>query len=578
MNYLSSFQRAVLLQKLSSQTFDLLIIGGGITGAGIALDAASRGLKTALIEKQDFAAGTSSRSTKLIHGGLRYLKNFEFGLVMEVAKERKIIFRNAPHLVNREKLLLPLIKNGSFGKFMTSIGLTFYDLLAQVNSSEWHKMLSVEETLIEEPLLKSDILLGSGFYSEYRSDDARLTIEVIKTAAKYGALPVNYFEAKEFLFDENKIAGMECVDIFSGNKFIVKARQIVNASGPWVDVVRRMEEGGEKMDEERQLAGAVGSKWKREEGKGKRENGEGKNKRLHLTKGVHIVIPRERFPLNHSVYFDVKDGRMIFAIPRGKTTYIGTTDTDYTGILENPVVSKKDVDYLLEATNRIFPLVNLEIADIISSWAGLRPLIHEEGKSPSELSRKDEIFISESGLISIAGGKLSGYRKMAEKVVNMLSKKFKNSSSCITVGIIINGGEFESPPEVFSYINLIAEKIKAYGLAKNTAEYLVNMYGKQSDEILKKFFELSAVSTQKDGQDLLALSELWFAVNNESIHKAQDFFVRRTGKLLFEPHSVPKLLPVILEEMKKYFNWSEERVVAEKKEMENLVKQSISFP
>lgn len=542
MNFLSSFNRSLLLEKLSSEKFDLLIIGGGITGAGIALDASSRGLKTALIEKQDFAAGTSSRSTKLIHGGLRYLKNFEFELVKEVGQERAIAYRNAPHLVISEKMLLPLVKGGTFGKLATSAGLFLYDFLAGVKMSEWRRMLPKEETLEKEPLLRKDILLGGGLYAEYRTDDARLTLEVIKTAAKFGALEANYLEAKNFVYENNAISGADCEDALSEKKFTIKAKQVVNAAGPWVDKVR---------GNDHPLQG----------------------KRLHLTKGVHIVVPREKLPLKHSVYFDVNDGRMIFAIPRGKVSYIGTTDTDYSGDIENPAVTREDADYLLQASNRIFPEVNLKIADIISCWAGLRPLIHEEGKSPSELSRKDEIFVSERGLVSIAGGKLTGYRKMAEKVVNIVSKKLNMYSPCKTAGIGINGGEFGTPQEVSDYIGEIFTKISPYGFEKIYAEYLVRTYGRQTDEIVKKFAEMAEASAEAG----MAKAELWFAVNYESVQKLQDFFIRRTGKLFFDPQAVPKLLPVIIAEMKNYFHWKEEQCAAETMEMENLLKQSTIF-
>lgn len=559
MNLLSSFNRSLLLQNLSSQTFDLLIIGGGITGAGIALDAASRGLKVALVEKQDFAAGTSSRSTKLIHGGLRYLKNFELGLVMEVAQERKIIFRNAPHLVSQEKLLLPLIRNGSFGKFITSIGLTIYDVLACVNSNDWHKILSRKETINEEPLLQNEILIGSGFYSEYRTDDARLTIEVIKTAVKYGANTANYVEAKRFLYSGKKISGAECEDIFSGSKFNINAGNVVNAAGPWVDAIRDKE-----TEDGRQKSGS---------GTQKPED----KKRLHLTKGVHIVISKEKFPLRHSVYFDVEDGRMIFAIPRGKTTYVGTTDTNYNGNLENPLISKQDVGYLINAANKMFPSIKLSTSDVISSWAGLRPLIHEEGKSPSELSRKDEIFVSASGLISIAGGKLTGYRKMAKKTVDLVCKRLKLHAPCMTRAIIITGGEFEKPSDVKKYIEQLSEIIKEKGVETHIAEYLVRNYGKQSDEILKKWKEFEKDNPGQNSFIQLVKAELWFSVNYESVYKPEDFLLRRTGRILFEPASILESLPFILDELKNYFQWDEARFEKEKNEILKSLRQTVTF-
>lgn len=547
MSSLSVNHRVSLLKKLSSEEYDLLVIGGGITGAGIALDAASRGIKTALVEKQDFAAGTSSRSTKLIHGGLRYLKQLEIGLVREVGRERAIVHDNAPHLVVPEKMLLALIESGTYVKLATSFGLWIYDLLAGVKQEDRRKMLSKKQTSETEPLLRKDILRGGGLYVEYRTDDARLTLEIIKTASKYGADVINYYEAKNFKYEKNKIAGLGCEDLLSHNIFTVRAKQIVNATGPWVDMLRK-------------------------------NDGSLKGKRLHLTKGVHLVVPREKFPIKQSVYFDVPDGRMMFAIPRGNITYFGTTDTDYTGSLEHPVVTRKDADYLLHAVNFMFPGIKLSVGDIISSWAGLRPLIHEEGRSPSELSRKDEIFISESGLISIAGGKLTGYRKMAERVVDLVIKNLHQSPSfakaeCKTGNITISGGEFQKPELVKDYIQQVFQKIRSWNLGEDRAEYLVRTYGRQTDFIIEKFKEFK----DTDAEIALARAELWFAVNNESVFHLQDFFVRRTGRLYFEVQTILKLLPALLPDIKNYLGWNEHQAEAEKKALEKAVDEATDF-
>lgn len=360
-------QRTTKISQLQRDEYDLLIIGGGITGAGILLDAVSRGLKVLLVEKNDFASGTSSRSTKLIHGGLRYLKQLEVKIVRETGQERAIAYKNAPHLVLPEKMLLPIQKGGTYGRFTTSIALKVYDWLAGVKGEDKRKMLSKEQTLQEEPLLNPDHLKGSGFYSEYRTDDARLTLEIIKTAVSRGGDALNYLKVEGLIYDEKgSVNGATLHDLLSGNEYELKAKQVINATGPWSDEIREMDKS---MN----------------------------NKRLHLTKGVHIVFDHGRFPLNHSVYFDVKGGRMVFAIPRGKVTYVGTTDTNYHQQKDNPEVTLEDVNYLLDAANNMFPSLGLKINDVKSSWAGLRPLIHEDGKSPSELSRKDEVFLSKQG-------------------------------------------------------------------------------------------------------------------------------------------------------------------------------------
>ena len=372
MSVFSNLDRSALSGKLATETFDLLIIGGGITGAGIALDATTRGLKVALVEQNDFASGTSSKSTKLIHGGLRYLKQFDFWLVKEVGSERAILHQLAPHLVVPDKMILPIIENGTYGSWLTSIGLKIYDILANVEGDDKRLMLDKEKALVKEPLLPEAILVGAGFYAEYRTDDARLTIEVLKTAVKHKVLSLNYAEVNSLKYENDIVSGALVYDHILEKEVSVKARYVVNATGPWVDDVR------EHMDDTSKRA-----------------------KGLQLTKGVHLVFPYEKLPVKQSIYFDVPDGRMIFAIPRGKITYVGTTDTKFEKEPETVEVELVDALYLINAVNNMFPPINLQLEDVISSWGGLRPLIYEEGKSAGELSRKDEIFDSVSVLFYI---------------------------------------------------------------------------------------------------------------------------------------------------------------------------------
>lgn len=508
--------RQKTLLRLKNESFDLLIIGGGITGAGIALDAAARGLKTALIEKHDFAFGTSSRSTKLIHGGLRYLKQLEFGLVKEVGSERAVVHRLAPHLVIPEKMLLPLYEKRGLGSVLTSIGLKLYDWLAGVKSEDQRRMLTRNQTLKQEPLLKSDGVKGGAIYAEYRTDDARLTIEIMKTAQSKGACVLNYVEATAFQYEDERVIGVSAHDHIGKESFIVRAKVIVNAAGPWVDTLR---------DKDRSKT----------------------DKTLHLTKGIHIVVAKEKLPIQQAIYFDVEDGRMIFAIPRGRVTYIGTTDTNYDGSIDEVVATKEDVDYLLHAVNRNFQSVELSIADVESSWAGLRPLIHEEGKSASELSRKDEIFESPSGLISIAGGKLTGYRKMAERVVDRVVEKYfqnKGLLPCQTDTISLTGSSFKSYDEVRSYIATVAFELRPFMLEAEAA-YLVANYGKQCNEIIRYLSNY----TSSIPSVALALAELNFCIQKEMVVLPEDFFVRRTGILYF---NLPRLEEILNEVLKAF--------------------------
>lgn len=519
----SIFTRQQHCQNLSREHFDVVVIGGGITGAGIALDAVQRGLKTLLLEKDDFASGTSSRSTKLIHGGLRYLKQLEIGLVREVGTERAIVHRMAPHMVIPEKMLLPLVQDGSFGKWATSLGLWVYDVLAGVDDEDARIMLNREQTLEKEPLLNPDKLIGGGYYAEYRTDDARLTIENIKKAAELGAIALNYVCVEGFIYKQNKVAGVAVLDRLNNIKAEVQANYVINATGPWVDLLR------------------------------KKDNSL-KGKRLHLTKGIHLVVDHSRLPVRQAVYFDVPDGRMIFAIPRGNITYIGTTDTDYKGNIEEVAATAADADYLLNAVNNVFPSVNLKPEDILSSWAGLRPLIHEDGKSASELSRKDEIFESETGLYSIAGGKLTGYRKMAERIVDKVmdrleEEKKKAFVSCATNELRLPGGGFRNYQEVVDYTALISDRLVAKGISRQMARYLVQTYGKQTEVILGYLG-----GSQASEADLL-MAELNFAFEFEMACSPADFFIQRTGRLYFDIHSVLPNLERVLDFFAQKLNW-----------------------
>lgn len=531
----SVFSRDLLIQKLQTEPYDLLIIGGGITGAGIALDAASRGLKTALVEKRDFAFGTSSRSTKLIHGGLRYLKQLEFGLVKEVGSERAVVHNLAPHLVIPEKMLLPLYEKKGLGYWLTSIGLKIYDFLAGVKPEDQRMMLTRSQVFRYEPLLRKDGVKGGAIYAEYRTDDARLTIEIIKTAVTQGAHILNYLEVTDFIYAGDYISGVQIVDQQTTQPFLIHARAVVSAAGPWVDELREI-------------------------------NRSKQGKRLHLTKGVHIVVPHEKFPVHQAIYFDVPDGRMIFAIPRGRVTYIGTTDTNYEGDRDRVVTTREDAQYLLEGVHSTFSDLNLTMNDIESSWAGLRPLIHEEGKSASELSRKDEIFESPSGLISIAGGKLTGYRKMAERVVNLVIKKHFSDRSLKPVHsqkIALTTEVFRSKKQITAYTLWVAETLKPHALSGFTARYLVETYGKQTEEIIKQF------KTMGDDEAELSLlkAEAWFCIHHEMVRTLEDFFVRRTGLLYFEIRKLIRHQQAIASYFKALLGWDNFR---EENELSNL--------
>jgi glycerol-3-phosphate dehydrogenase len=509
--------RKAWIKDLPTRNYDLVVIGGGITGAGIALDAASRGLDVLLIEKQDFGWGTSSRSTKLIHGGLRYLKQLEFALVYNVGRERKIAYTNAPYLVHPERMLLPFVKRGSLSPFSASIGLWLYELLAGVRKGDKRKMLSKESTLLLEPLLNEDGLKGSAIYSEYRTDDARLVTEILKTAVQHGAQAINYAKAIETLKDsKGKLCGVLVEDQMTGKRHEIRAHYIVNAAGPWVDEVRK-------------------------------SDGNIQGKHLKLSKGVHIVIPFQKFPLAQSIYFDVGDGRMIFAIPRNGVVYAGTTDTFYDGDSDKVYADAQDVSYILHAINENFSSLNLSLDDVDSTWAGLRPLIYEEGKSASEISRKDEIFISNSGLISIAGGKLTGYRLMAKKVTNLVLKKlkatahFKKTVKAAHTHQITLCGHFDHL-SVNDYIEQLSGEASQIQAHPRLVRRWVQSYGADAEQIIEHAYKIWPDFSHEDKHLVPYFAEIAYSINNEMVLQPLDFWLRRTGMLYFELPTTENLI------------------------------------
>ncbi|GKU80840.1 glycerol-3-phosphate dehydrogenase/oxidase [Niallia sp. NCCP-28] len=536
--------RQEIEQQLKMQKYEVLIIGGGITGAGIALDAATRGMKTALVEMQDFSAGTSSRSTKLVHGGLRYLKQLEVGMVAEVGKERAVVYENGPHVTTPEWMLLPFHTGGTFGKFTTSIGLRVYDFLAGVKKAERRKMFSKEETLLKEPLIKKENLKGGGYYVEYRTDDSRLTIEVMKKAIEKGTDALNYTKVEKLLYDKKgKINGAFVKNMLTGEKYSIFAEYVVNAAGPWVDVIREID----------------GSK---------------KGKALQLTKGVHIVIDQSKFPLKQAIYFDTPDKRMVFAIPREGKAYVGTTDTFYGDDPVSPTVQAEDRDYLINAIHYMFPSVKISPADIESSWAGVRPLILEDGKDPSEISRKDEIWESESGLITIAGGKLTGYRKMAQTVTDLVAKHFeqngKKFGTCLTKHLPISGGDVGGSRQFKEFQLKTLQKGVDAGLTESDALAIVNKYGSNA-EFIYQLVKENKQEASVYSLPLLLWAMIRYAMEREMAVTPVDVLLRRTGLILFDIQEVQTYKDQVVQYMEDYWSWSKEEKEKFIKELEKEI-------
>lgn len=507
------------------ETYDVIVIGGGITGAGVALDAASRGLSVLLLEMQDFAAGTSSRSTKLVHGGLRYLKQLQLKEVTELGRERAIVYENGPHVTTPIWMLLPFHEQGTFGQLTTALGLRLYDLLAGVKKVERRVMLSRAETIASEPLIKRSGLIGGGKYVEYRTDDARLTIEVLKAAVMQGATAFHYMKVVGFHHRNVAFTEVLAEDQVTGERHLFKGRKIVNAAGPWVDAVRKLD------------GNVIG-------------------KEMVLSKGVHLVFDNALFPLKQAVYFDTEsDGRMIFAIPRDGKTYVGTTDTFYNGDPEEMIVTKEDKAYLLKAIHYMFPDVKIYEDHIESSWAGVRPLIREDGKLSSEVSRKDEIWQSKSGILTIAGGKLTGYRKMAQKIVDMVAQQLeveygRRFKPCITKRLPVSGGDLHGARHFDEFVRRQALEGQRVGLTFKESEWLARFYGTN----VEKLWPL--VETNRSMPAFL-YAQLQYSMLFESALKPVDFFIRRTGYLFFQLPLVEQYKEAVIDEMAIVFQWTE---------------------
>ena len=495
--------RASYLDRFQQQTFDLVIIGGGITGAGIARDAAMRGLSVALLEKGDFASGTSSKSSKMIHGGLRYLKSRQIRLVRESLQEREVLLKIAPHLVHPFPYILPVYKGNPDGRLRLKVGLVAYDLLAGSRRVGRHKMLSTNELLKVEPALRQDGLRGGFRYFDCLVDDARLTLVTIRSAAQHGAAVVSYAEVTDLEREQERVTGVRFRDSLDGRTGTIGGRVVVNATGPWTDELR--------------AKGGVAHM-------------------LRPTKGIHLTIPHSSLPLSAIVAFSALDQRLMFAVPLGDCTYIGTTDTDYTASPDQARADAADVDYLLGSVNAMFQGVHLSSSDVISTWAGVRPLVYEEG-SPSDVSRDYEIQIEPPGLVTIVGGKLTTYRAMAEDLLDRVlaqdGERFGWSAApCRTADSPLPGGdldEFERFAEATTPV--LEEK---WELPRPAAERLVRTYGTEHAKVLEY-----AQSDQRLLQPLVPDGsvlevEAIYAAEEEMALTLEDFMARRTDLMLFD--------------------------------------------
>lgn len=579
---LESRQQAI--QNLKNEQLDLLIIGGGITGAGVAIQSAASGIKTGLIEMQDFAEGTSSRSTKLVHGGIRYLKTFDVGVVADTVSERAVVRGIAPHIPRPTPMLLPIYDEpeATYDMFSVKIAMDLYDKLAGVTGTQYaNYTIDRKEVLQREPGLKSDRLMGAGVYLDFVNNDARLVIENIKEADELGATVASHVKAVGMTYDANgRVNGLKAHDELTDETFDIHAKLVINTAGPWVDKVN-----------------ALNTEVKAQE-------------TLRPTKGIHLVVDSSRLSVPQPTYFDsgLHDGRMIFVVPREGKTYFGTTDTDYTGDYKHPRVEQTDVDYLLKAINNRYPSVDIALNDIEASWAGLRPLISNNGSSdyngggansgkvseesfnnliktvddyenktaaradvekaisqlrtahaeetvnPSQVSRGSSLKVAENGLMTLSGGKITDYRKMAagalEMIRDILKKDFNETVREIdSKKLQVSGGHFD-PNNVEETLKFYTKVAMSKGISEDDATDLANRFGSNVSRVVSYADQGTA-----EGLNLKETISLRYSVNEEMTLTPVDYLLRRTNFVLFHNDQLAAIKQPVINEMARLLNW-----------------------
>jgi glycerol-3-phosphate dehydrogenase len=515
---------------------DLLIIGGGISGAGIAQDAAARGLKTALVEKGDFGSGTSSRSSKLIHGGLRYLEHFSLGLMRESIVERHTLARLAPGLVRWTPFLLPHYQ-GKTNRWIYSAGLWLYDYLARTRREHRHRMLGPAATLAEVRGLRRSDLTGGALFYDCVTDDARLVLSLVLDAQSRGAVVRNYTIAEELIHENERAAGAAVRDLLTGESWKIHARQVVVTAGPWTDVTLM------------------------------RLGDTSKQERIRPAKGVHVVLQGSRLPLRQTILIpSARDRRFLFVIPWYEGVVVGTTDTEYRGDPDEVAPERDDIQYILDALNWSFPEERIGLKDLVSSYAGIRPLINAPGKKTADVPREYRVFESRRGVIAVAGGKLTTYRVMARLVVNRVVRLLRSKSlDRVIMPSWTHRIRLGNPPEgVFDPFGKI-------DLPQDVRDHLVADYGTWSRQIVS-ILEVHPEWNRRICEGLpYILAEVYFAVTHERARTLEDVLCRRMRVTLLDPVRGRDSLRAVCETVAPVLNWGPEEVAEQMDSYENAL-------
>ena len=525
--------RAAALAKMMEAPVDLLVIGGGITGAAIARDAALRGLAVGLIGKGDFAGGTSSHSSRLIHGGLRYLEHRDFRLVFEASRERRILLNIAPHLVRPLPFVFPAYKGARVPGWKIFAALWLYDLLASFRNVHTHRWLSRKAARHMEPGLREKGLTGAGLYWDAQADDARLTLATLRAAALAGANVANYVEVTGLSKPDGRVTGAVVQDQITGQTATIQGRVVVNATGPWVDGLRRLDDTN---------AAPL----------------------LRPTKGVHVVVPRARIGHTNAItLLSPVDGRVMFILPWGEVSYIGTTDTDDRGSPDEIRATGEDVIYLLRSANALFPQARLAPKDVISTWAGLRPLLApQKSATPAQVSREHRVVESASGMLTIAGGKLTTHRVMGRDVVDRVAQKLHEIDGrgvpprAGTDHLVLPGGDIAD-------LEVMVESARARDIPEPVARHLVKTYGSESAGVVNLIERDRSL-----GRSILeGRPEVWaevvHSVEREMAMRLSDVLIRRTHLFYEDAGHGSAAAPPVARRMADLLGWDRGRETEE---------------
>lgn len=526
--------RAESLQAARANKFDLVIIGGGITGAGVAQNAAARGLSVLVIEKSDFGSGTSSKTTKLIHGGLRYLEQFHFNLTRQLCEERERLKRLAPHLVKDFSFVLPFTKDNTFFNIKAAAGLTLYDLLTMsAGRGQSHAYLSAQKLASASPALSQSRVAGGMKFHDAITDDTRMVLTVLKAACHKGAVAINYVEARGFEQENERISAVRCHDRFSGEEFIVPCKICVNATGVWSDTVSNKLERQEK-------------------------------KRITPSKGTHIIVPASSFETNCALFLPTKDHRFVFVVPWQHAMMIGTTDILYKGDIDHPRASNDEISYLLSVVNG-YTDRKLSTDDVRGTFAGLRPLVNlsgEDDSNTSGMSREHEIFLSTGRLINIAGGKLTSYRLMAEELMNRLVALNGLNTRAAATDVQMLGG-WKSKDDFLAQSSAIETKAKKLSIDPATIEHLISNFGSEAKEVVDLVEKQPSLNERICSDFPPIYAEVAYSVVNEMAVSLQDMLLRRTRLGLLNQKQCMQAAPRVAEMMAKILDWDERRKLAE---------------